>query len=373
MAHSTDGAGFGVNQQEYLALLANVTEQIGELTEALNQELIGLIAAGTPIEEAMAQINAMMRAEFLAIFSAAISTITGEALTAEAAASYLSGNLTLSTRLYANAAQTSNVVETVINRHIGGYQDARALARELYEGYGFNPDEILEISPDNPVLPRRFRRAVLSDPPSQRSLQRAFTRAHNRAVRTDALRAAYMELTEAINQVEGNEGHEHLKKKLKVAYEEKARYYAKRIAETELARAYSISEAREIMADDGVKYVQWLMSPQHPVEDICDYFAGVNLYGLGRGIYPKALAPVPPAHPFCKCVLHKRLDLNGRNARPYDEEADRRFFRRFSQKNQRKIAGSASKLEAIRSGESARDVHNAGIGPVYQVRDAGTY
>jgi len=158
---------------------------------------------------------------------------------------------------------------------------------------------------------------------------------------------------------------------LQVAYEEKMRYFAKRIAETELARAYSIQTAREIMADDGVEFVQWRLSPAHPVEDICDYMAGVDKYGLGKGVYPKAVAPTPPAHPFCKCVLSPRLDLSGEQAKPKDN-AQEAFFSSLSQKNQRKVAGSEDKLNRVKSGRDALEVHNSGIDPIYQVKPAGS-
>ena len=45
------------------------------------------------------------------------------------------------------------------------------------------------------------------------------------------------------------------------------------------------------------------MSKTHPRTDICDYYASVDKYGLGAGVYPKHKAPVPPFHPFCRCQM----------------------------------------------------------------------
>jgi hypothetical protein len=120
------------------------------------------------------------------------------------------------------------------------------------------------------------------------------------------------------------------------------------------------------MADDAVKYVQWRLNPAHPVEDICDYFAFVDRYGLGPGVYPKDQAPVAPAHPHCKCVLSKLFDVE---AEPEQvEDADQAYFATLPPDYARKVAGSQAKLERVMGGDSAWDVHNSTVDPVYQVK-----
>ncbi len=360
-----------MNADEYLALLASVATDLAKAAQEAYRELLRLIDGGADPVDAIRQASEKFSQAFKKIFADALTKITGERVSADDAAIRNVGNITLSQRIFADAAKTSAVVESVVKRHRDGYQDARALALELYEGYGFKSDELLKLNPNNKVLPKYLREAVLPDSPSRNELQRAFDKAKARALRTGALRAAYTELLGAIEKVEDGAGRKHLENKLRVAYEEKTRYFAKRIAETELARAFSIETAREIMADDAVKYVQWRMSPNHPVEDICDYFAGVNKYGLGPGVYPKALAPTPPAHPFCKCVHSKRLDLNHLEPK-LNEGAQESFFNSLSQDNQRKVAGSEAKLARVRAGQDALDVHNAKIDPIYQVKPAGS-
>ena len=71
------------------------------------------------------------------------------------------------------------------------------------------------------------------------------------------------------------------------------------IARTELHRNYSAQQSREYMAADRIEYLQWRLSGKHPKLDICDYHARVDAWGLVPGIYPKAQAPQPPAHPHC--------------------------------------------------------------------------
>lgn len=45
---------------------------------------------------------------------------------------------------------------------------------------------------------------------------------------------------------------------------------------------------------------QWNLSARHPIPDVCDLFAKLDLYGLGRGVYPTSMVPVVP-HPDCLC------------------------------------------------------------------------
>lgn len=354
--------------EEYYALVKKVAEDIGKAIKEAYELLLRLIRGGASYKDAIEEATSQAGDRFKTIFAAAITQITGEAVEA---ATYMAGELTLSSRLYSESLRTSSAVQGVINNHTRGFQDARALALELYEGYGFNESELLNLSPDNPRLPKYLREALLPDNSVRREMARAYAKAQARALKTGALRAAYTELLGAIDKIEDGVGSDYLDKKLQVAFEERMRYFSNRIAQTELHRAFAIQQAKELLADDAVKYVQWRLNPRHPIEDICDYFAGIDKYGLGRGVYPKALAPVAPAHPFCKCVLSPRLDLN--NLEPKErEDAEQRFFSSLSQDNQRKVAGSRKKLNRIRAGESAWDVHNSKIDPVYQVKPAGS-
>ena len=68
-----------------------------------------------------------------------------------------------------------------------------------------------------------------------------------------------------------------------------------------MARArYDAFIARYGEDEDVVAY-QWKLGSRHPAEDICDMYAEVDLYGLGKGVFPKDAAPVNPAHPHCLC------------------------------------------------------------------------
>jgi hypothetical protein len=277
------------------------------------------------------------------------------------------GTVTLSQALYVNTEALATTVQGIVQRHVDGFTDARALAFELYEGYGFRPFEVLEFNPQNPLLPKYLREALLPDLASE--FEAAFARIQVDNLTTAELKAAYRQVLAAIDAIKDGAGDDLLMRRLRVAFEEKARYLVKRIAQTELHRAFAERQAKELMQDEDVEWVQWRMSATHPREDICDFFAGVDRYGKGKGIYPKAAAPVPTAHPFCRCVLAPRLDLTGSAAAGVaDDGASARYFGGLGEREAARVAGSYAKLQQIIDGADPLEVHNAGIPEAYRVR-----
>lgn len=79
-------------------------------------------------------------------------------------------------------------------------------------------------------------------------------------------------------------------------------YEALRLARTEMTAAFGegvISAGRVSPSYIGTR---WVLSPSHPVKDICDTFANADV-GLGKGVYPKGEEPRFPPHPNCLCSL----------------------------------------------------------------------
>ncbi len=131
---------------------------------------------------------------------------------------------------------------------------------------------------------------------------------------------------EAIDAMEKGRGAKVLEKKLGVAYQERMRYFANRIAQTELHRAWMDKQAAEIMADEGIEVVQFQMSGTHPRTDICDLYASQDAYGLGPGLYPKEHAPLPPLHPHCRCGLISKRLISAKGAKE-NPDAGRQYLR----------------------------------------------
>ena len=96
-------------------------------------------------------------------------------------------------------------------------------------------------------------------------------------------------------------------KAMRIAVEEKTRYYAKRIARTEAARAYYEGMMASAVDDPDIFGFQWVLSTAHVHEKhecLCDEYAEMDV-GYGKGIFPKDEVPELPAHPNCMCHLRK--------------------------------------------------------------------
>lgn len=75
-----------------------------------------------------------------------------------------------------------------------------------------------------------------------------------------------------------------------------AYWKAKRLFRTEMNRAHGIAYQAAARNDPDVVGLQFLLSPNHPRPDICDFYARANLHGLGPGVFPFDQCPWP-AHP----------------------------------------------------------------------------
>lgn len=116
---------------------------------------------------------------------------------------------------------------------------------------------------------------------------------------------------------------------------------AERIARTEAARAWADGFAEKYMDDDSVVAFQWKLASRHPKFDICGLYAEANLYGLGKGIYPKNATPRLPVHPHCLCHLAPvyRSELKGKKAVDQLEEGGRAWLENQSLYHRQQILG----------------------------------
>lgn len=79
-------------------------------------------------------------------------------------------------------------------------------------------------------------------------------------------------------------------------------YEALRLARTEMTAAFGEGVIAAGKVSPSYIGVRWILSPSHPVRDICDTFANKDV-GLGKGVYPKGQEPRFPPHPNCLCTL----------------------------------------------------------------------
>lgn len=291
------------------------------------------------------------------LMAEAMSDVTGRLVTPAEMRRMILGDVSLSSRLYHQSRQTGAMVSRIV-RDFDLYRgDTRKLALALFEGYGFKDREIL-----NPRvrLPKYMNNAALN-----RDMDALFARIQAMRIKTDALRASYLQALDAILNGKGQEA---IDKALEIAVQERYRYFANRIAQTELARAQNRELAREIMADNWMELVRFRLTDGH-VEDICDLFALVDRYGLGPGVYPKALAPLPPLHPHCRCVLHGWAgSAAGAQANP---DAIAAFLGGLDERTAARIAGSRTKLDAVLKGADFLDLVNTGRPESYRIGRLG--
>ncbi len=324
--------------------------------------------AGAAPREALAAVMRSFPRAQAQIMAQAMSDLLGRAVGTEAVGRLRVGvaGVTLSGALWADVEATGKVVANIIQRHARGWADARALALEMFEGYGFRPREALRLAPQNHALPKYLRTELLTDPGIRGELARFFARGRASARKTAPLRQSYLD---ALDAIEAGRGQAVLARKLEIAGFEKLRYNAQRIARTELARAHECARALELQARDDVQFVQVRMSRAHPAPDICDYHASIDRYGLGKGVYPKHLAPVPPYHPHCLCVLAPRIDFDEDQKWRERPDAGRDWLARQDPHHAARIAGSRDKRDAILQGRAELlDLYNRAQHERYRIR-----
>ena len=290
------------------------------------------------------------RGPYYALIADALSERLRASIGPAVVRNYPVGKVTLSQALYAHHRAISLAAASTIAAHMKGPHSARELAKTLYEGYDFKPDTLKVIA----ALPKY--------------LQVEFNRAKAAKLKTPALRAAYLQ---AINRAEAGAGMEELAKVLNVALQERNRFYANRIAQTELHRAYTQQQARDWMGQERIQYLQIRLSSTHPKVDICDYHAKVDQYGLGPGIYPKAAAPLPPLHPFCRCVLSPIVNLPATTKPRYNPNAERAFLAKMAPEAAARVAGSRDRLQRVLDGETLETIYNEGKDALYQWTQVG--
>lgn len=126
------------------------------------------------------------------------------------------------------------------------------------------------------------------------------------------------------------------------------------------------------MDEDQIEYVQWRLSSKHPKLDICDRHAKLDAYGLGPGVYPKADAPKPPAHPFCLCVVSPRIDLDPKTPPRFNPKAERTFLASLPAQEAARVAGSyAKRLRVLDGGGTLEAIYNEGKDDLYKWKRLG--
>lgn len=350
--------------------LDDIQAAVARVADEAQAVLLRLLADGVPPDEAVRIVQDRFAMAFAETLAAAMSAAPGgNHWDVRAVQAMPVGEISLSRRLYRHTAQTAHEVASLVRSHARGAQQARELALRLYDGY--DPADGIRRPLEGSAraeLPKALR-ALTADPATRASLTRlvSFGQAQAARLKTRALRAAYSEALDAWTQGAGQKA---LQRRLDVAHKEKTRYMADRIAQTELARAHQHALADELMRDPSISVVQVVLSGSHPRADICDMHARADLFGLGPGCYPKAKAPRPTFHPFCRCRLRSRPDLSDAGVRERPDAA-REYLRGLPQDEAARVMGSQAALARVLRGADPIAVMNEGQPKAYRLARLG--
>jgi len=340
-----------ISYDRYQSIIAQSDAAVQQAAGQAFAKLLEKIRQGSTPRSAIDQIMREFNADTLTGFREAFNAVLESSLGEKTLKAWPVGGVNLSQRLYANAQQVSATTRQIIDQHMKGLHSAQELRKTLYEGYDFQQDPLDIIKP----LPKY--------------LQVEFDKFKAARLKTPALRAAYLE---AIRRAEAGAGMDAIEKQLRIAFYERNRYFANRIARTELHRNYTDQQARDLMEQDRVEYVQLRLSSKHPKTDICDLHAKLDAYGLGPGVYPKADAPKPPFHPHCYCLLSPMIALSPKLKPHFNPDAERAFLQSLPAKEARDVAGSWEKRRRIlEDGESMEGIYNQGKDDLYKWRRVG--
>lgn len=150
---------------------------------------------------------------------------------------------------------------------------------------------------------------------------------------TQRLKAAYANIVEASKKT-SSKSIEHAIDRMAKA---KARYNADRIARTETARAYAQQTYSETIEDDQVIGIGYDLNSGHPRTDICDFYTGADLYGLGAGRYPLSHLPKYPFHPNCLCSMY---NVYSGNVGKFDSKKAAKFLKNMPESKRKFLLGS---------------------------------
>ncbi|WP_295237035.1 hypothetical protein [Veillonella sp.] len=244
--------------------------------------------------------------------------------------------LTLSNRTTRGAKAIRDMVAETLSQQMVRNANYKQNALDLFDGYGYG-----NIIPEQDIPEFMSKLVKLSNGPNYNKEQfRSAIRQAERQIKrlsTQGMEVAYKSLLSAIEA----RNDQALSKALYMATQERSRYFAERIARTERARAFIDGFLAKWQDDKECVAYQWKLSTAHPKHDICDLYANADLYGLGKGVYPKDKVPNIPVHPHCMCRLKPLFEGQVPDIEPKEriEEGGREYIATLTKHQKEKLLG----------------------------------
>ena len=263
---------------------------------------------------------------------------TSESISTAMQKAWAKDNLNLSTRLHSRGQAVRKEVGDILKATIGKGNTNKKIASELFNRGVIDTAELPQFMDQVAKLP------IDTSAEEKRKLLRKVQRQVSKRT-TAGFRSGYSEVIKAVE----SDNQQKLDKAIEIATEEKTRYHAERIARTETARAYADGQVSRYKDDDDIVAFQWKLGTRHPVFDICDFYANADLYGMGKGVYPKDKVPTLPAHPHCMCRLKPIVDGMIDNSTPKENINDggMDLIKSLSVKEQERLLGVHGRLAVL--------------------------
>lgn len=257
--------------------------------------------------------------------------------------------LKLSERTTKGANLVRNWAARTIAKAIRNGDTAQELTKRLYDGFNFKGGKEILPAQDIPRYLRDLVNAGRKVDGYDAEYRNLLRRARSALERNQAgpLKAAYEEIIRAVE----TRSEKAIDKAVYVATQENTRYYARRIARTELQRAYQDGEFAQWTSDDDVVAFQWRTSSKHSDCDICDLYKEADLYGLGKGVFPRDKVPSLPLHPHCMCYLKPIMQgaeiLQGKTERNRVEQGGREYIDALNKRQREQLLGVHGSKDAL--------------------------
>ena len=263
---------------------------------------------------------------------------TSESISTAMQKAWAKDKLNLSHRLHSRGSAVRKEVGDILKATIGKGNTNKKIATELFNRGVIDTAELPQFMEQVAKLP------IDTSAEEKRKLLRKVQRQVSKRT-TAGLRAGYSEVIKAVE----SDNERKLEKAIEIATEEKTRYNAERIARTETARAYADGQVSRYKDDEDIVAFQWKLGSRHPVFDICDFYANADLYGMGKGVYPKDKAPTLPAHPHCMCRLKPIIDGMIDNSTPTEniEQGGMDLLKSLSVKEQERLLGVHGRVAVL--------------------------
>lgn len=337
---------YGEFAPKLIETLLNYINNGWNLTKAVNQALIDV-----GLNDFLTE-NIEMAIEKSASIGAGVKSIS---LLKSLESEWDGSGMKLSEKLHGTQKQMRHNIISTVQAQIALNKHANQTAMKLYDGYNTSDNiirkqELPKYINDLATFARR------SDLPGLSKLCRQTRRKVNRLAQngapTKALKVAYSQLIDAVEK----HSEKALENAVKVAVEEKSRYTAERIARTESARAWLDGYLKKYGDNERVVAHKWKLSSRHPVFDICDMYAKADMYGLGKGIFPKDKIPNLPVHPHCLCHLAPvyKSELKGKTQKDNIKEAGNKWLKSLPKQEQYKVLG----LDGLKAWQNGADWRN---------------